>query len=268
MQAKMKSFLSSIHIENIDDFDLDFEMVGRNRFNPQQIDMIITKQTPWTYELLRQFQDGLNTITYPYTLHFSYASRPTSHNAIDLFYDWYRYLYRSESDIELVEIDDNTVQVEYLDESFKERNKVLVNDFRDFLSFISYDFIELVEFVPPQKQKGVEADAETRKEAMEIATSIAAEDIEEAKNEPDILDRNDVSALVEKEQSEKNALLEDELLKQEKRNKEIMLKERERQRLNRRGKYIYIEKIEDITVESDHVDFNGRVFAKEVIERG
>ena len=264
----MKSFLSSIHIENIDDFDLDFEMVGRNRFNPQQIDMIITKQTPWTYELLRQFQDGLNTITYPYTLHFSYASRPTSHNAIDLFYDWYRYLYRSESDIELVEIDDNTVQVEYLDESFKERNKVLVNDFRDFLSFISYDFIELTEFVLPQKQKGVEADAETRKEAMEIATSIAAEDIEEAKNEPDILDRNDVSALVEKEQSEKNALLEDELLKQEKRNKEIMLKERERQRLNRRGKYIYIEKIEDITVESDHVDFNGRVFAKEVIERG
>ena len=58
MQAKMKSFLNSIHIENIDDFDLDFEMVGRNRFNYQQVDMIITKQTPWTYELLRRFQDG------------------------------------------------------------------------------------------------------------------------------------------------------------------------------------------------------------------
>ena len=268
MQAKMVSFLKSIHIENIDDFDLDFEMVGRNRFNYQQVDMIITKQTPWTYELLRQFQDGLNTITYPYTLHFSYVQRPTSRNAIELFYDWYRYLYRCESDVELVEIDENTIQVEYLDESFKERNKVLINEFREFLSFICYDFVELQEYVLPQKQQGTIADEETRKEAMENAATQAIEDIEESKNEPDILDRNDVSEMVEREQSEKNALVENELLKQEKRNKEIMLKERERQRLNRRGKYQYIEKIEDITVESDHVDFNGRVFFKDVMERG
>ena len=62
MQEKMKSFLKSIHIENIDDFDLDFEMVGRNRFNYQQIDMIISKQVPWTYELLRQFQHNYLSI--------------------------------------------------------------------------------------------------------------------------------------------------------------------------------------------------------------
>ena len=268
MQAKMKSFLNSIHIENIEDFDLDFEMVGRNRFNYQQIDMIMVKQTPWTYELLRQFQDGLNTITYPYTLHFSYVKRPTAEDAIDLFHDWFRYLYRSDSDIELVAIDDNTIQVEYLDESFKERNKALVEEYKEFLAFICYDFVELVEYVHPVKQRGEEADEETKKEAVETASEQAIEDIEESKNEPDILDRNDVTALVEKEQSEKNALVEDQLLKQEKRNREIMLKERERQRLNRRGKYVYIEKIEDITVESDHVDFNGRVFFKDVVERG
>ncbi len=268
MQEKMKSFLNSIHIENIDDFDLDFEMVGRNRFNYQQIDMIISKQVPWTYELLRQFQDGLNTITYPYTLHFSYKSRPTTKDAINLFDDWFRYLYRSDSDIELIPVSDSLIQINYLDESFKKRNQFIVNDFKDFLSFISYDFIDIEENVLPPKEVGAIADEETRKETVENASETAVEDIEQAKEEPEILDRNDVSALVEKEQSEKNALVEDQLLKEMKKNREIMLKERERARLNRRGKYVYIEKIEDITSESDHVDFNGKVFAKEVIERG
>ena len=233
----MKSFLNSIHIENIDDFDLDFEMVGRNRFNYQQIDMIITKDTPWTYELLRQFQDGLNTISYLYTLHFSYKIRPVSKDAINLFYEWFRYIYRAESDIHLEEVDDGLIRVDYLDESFKERNQTIIKDFKDFLSFISYDFIEITENVLPQKEVGVEADEKTKMEAAETADTQAEEDIEIGKSEPDILDRNDVSALVEKEQEEKNALVEDQLLKEMKKNRESRLKERERARLNRRGKY-------------------------------
>ena len=264
----MRSFLNSIHIENIDDFDLDFEMVGRNRFNYQQIDMLITKERPWTYELLRQFQDGLNTISYPYTLHFSYLSRPKSSDAVSLFYDWYRYIYRSESDIALTAIDEDNIRVDYLDESFKERNQTIIKDFKDFLSFISYDFIEISENVLPPQEKMVEVDEETKQEVIEVATEQAIEDIEESKNEPDIVDRNDISDLIEKEQSEKNQMVEDVVLKQMKKNYEIMLKERERQRLNTRGKYQYIEKIDDITVESDHVDFNGKVFSKEVNERG
>ena len=54
MTSKMISFLTHLNIENIDDFDIDFEMVGRNRFKPQQIDMVIVKNTPWKYHLLRQ----------------------------------------------------------------------------------------------------------------------------------------------------------------------------------------------------------------------
>ena len=249
MKDKMRSFLKSIHIENIDDFDLDFEMVGRNRFNYQQIDMLITKDRPWEYELLRQFQDGLNTISYPYTLHFSYLVRPTSKDAIALFYDWFRYIYRAESDIQLTEVDNDTIRVDYLDESFKERNQEIVKDYKDFLSFISYDFIEISENVLPPKEEVVEYDEETKAEANEIATAQAEEDIEESKYEPDITDRNDITALVEKEQEEKNQMMEDAMLKQMKKNREIMLKERERQRLNTRGKYQFVEKIDDITVD-------------------
>ena len=68
MTERMISFLKHINIENIDDFDIDFEMVGRNRFKKEQIDMVIVKKTPWKYHLLRQFQDALATIDYPYLL--------------------------------------------------------------------------------------------------------------------------------------------------------------------------------------------------------
>ena len=64
MTDRMISFLKHINIENFDDFDIDFEMVGRNRFRKEQIDMVIRKNSPWKYHLLRQFQDGLNTLTY------------------------------------------------------------------------------------------------------------------------------------------------------------------------------------------------------------
>ena len=63
MKEKMISFLTSIGIEDYENFDIDFEMVGRNRFDRNKIDMVITKEKPWNYQLLSRFQNGLNTIT-------------------------------------------------------------------------------------------------------------------------------------------------------------------------------------------------------------
>lgn len=268
MKDKMRSFLNHIHIEDIDAFDLDFEMVGRNRFNYQQIDMIILKNTPWEYDLLRTFIDALGNIDYPYTMHFSYLTKPTSGDAIKLFSDWFRSIYRCESDIELRELDKSTILVEYLDESFKARNESIIKEFKSFLNFISYDFIDITEEVKPEEQEVVEVDEKTKKKATKAALKEAEVDIQENKDEPEPMDREEVKEMIEREQAEKNQAVEDHLLKQMKKNREIMLKERERARLNMRGKYIYVEKIDDITLESDHVDFNGKVYQKEVIERG
>ncbi len=268
MKDKMRSFLNHIHIENIDDFDLDFEMVGRNRFNYQQIDMIILKSTPWKYELLREFMDALGSIDYPYTLHFSYLKKPTSGDAISLFSDWYRYLYRATSDIELIEVNNDTIKIEYLDESFKQRNESIVKEFKSFLSFISYDFIDFVEEIKPVKEEVIEVSEKEKNKANKAAEKIAEVDIKESEDEEEILDRNDISEMVAKEQSEKNQQVEDALLKQMKKNREAMLKERERNRLNMRGKYNFVERIDDITIDTDHVDFTGKVYQLEVNERG
>ena len=49
MTDKMMRFLKSIEIYNFDDFDIEFDMISKNRFNPKQFDMMIVKQTPWNF---------------------------------------------------------------------------------------------------------------------------------------------------------------------------------------------------------------------------
>ena len=119
MTDKMISFLKHLNIENIDDFDIDFEMVARNRFNREQIDMMIVKNTPWKYHLLREFQDALNGLTYPYLLRFSYLVRPDMNDLVKLFEDWYQTLYRIPHNLELDASNDNYLKIIYANEAEK-----------------------------------------------------------------------------------------------------------------------------------------------------
>ena len=141
MNEKMIRFLHSIHIENTDDFDIDFEMVGRNRFKREQIDMVIVKDTPWKYHLLREFQDGLNTIDYPYLLRFSYKVRPNFNEVDALFEDWFQTIYRLPHNLNITGNDEGFIYIEYNDEAEKEQYQDAIKDFRDFLSFICYEFV-------------------------------------------------------------------------------------------------------------------------------
>ena len=59
----MIRFLNSINIENIDDFDMDFEMIARDRFKPDQWNMVIVKKTPWNYCKPKLFNNSSN-VTY------------------------------------------------------------------------------------------------------------------------------------------------------------------------------------------------------------
>ena len=101
MNNKMQRFLTSLEIKDIERFDMDFDLVSRNQFIREQIDMIIVKDTPWDYDLLEEFQNGLAIIGYPYTIQFSYRTRPTVYDAIKLFDDWHRSHNRFQSEIHL-----------------------------------------------------------------------------------------------------------------------------------------------------------------------
>ncbi len=266
MNEKMVRFLNSLHIDNVDDFDLDFEMVGRNRFKKDQIDMIIVKDTPWKYSLLRKFQDGLDTISYLYLLRFSYKVRPDFSDVSHLFDDWYQTLYHVPPNISLIDKGDDLISIIYENEAEKEQYSPSIADFKDFLNFLCYDFVISEEIAKPVELEHPELSAKEKKKIEKIATKEAQESIETEDSEPEANDSSEAEKLIEQQRIELNAQVGDTLLNLMKENAIQMAKERERARLNRRGNYTPIEQIDSITSNSGSVDFNGKVFSKEITE--
>ena len=267
MNEKMVRFLNSLGIENLDDFDIDFEMIGRNRFNKQQLDMVIVKSKPWKYYLLRQFQDGLNSISYPYTLRFSYLVRPDYKDALSLFDDWYQTIYRLPHNLVMSGDDQDHLYIEYLNESEKEQYAQSIADFREFLNFINYEFV-VIETIKPIDEIQVEVSQKQMKKIIKNAEIEAVETMNDISEKPEIIDRNDAEDVVEQERKDLKEQVEAAYLDIMKRNAEEMAKERRRARLNRRGNYEPIERIDSINENSGNVDISGQIFSIELREFG
>ena len=265
MTSKMLSFLKSLNIENIDDFDIDFEMVGRNRFKKEQIDMVIVKNTPWKYHLLREFQDALNNVNYAYLLRFSYIVRPNMDDLISLFEDWYQTLYRIPHNLELVPDSEACLKVIYSNESEKAQYEPIIKDYRDFLEFLNYEFA-IIEEVKPDE--GPELSKTEMRKIVKQADKEASSSIEEESSARQINDRSEVEELIAKEKAQINEDTEDQMMKIMRQNAREMAKDRERARLNKRGNYTPIEMIDNITRNTDHVDFSAKVFSVEINEYG
>lgn len=135
----MRRFLTSIGIEQVERFDLDFDIVTRNQFNRNQIDMLIVKQTPWTFELLEEFQNHLETVKYPYSIKFSYLRKPIASDATRLFNDWHYSHCRFNSNLKLIGIG-NTITIYYESEDEIRKNEQTFKDFASFLEFLNYNF--------------------------------------------------------------------------------------------------------------------------------
>lgn len=268
MKDLMVRFLNSIHIENIDDFDLDFDMVGKNRFNKNQIDMIIVKDTPWIYPLLRKFQDGLDTINYPYSLHFSYRVKPDFKDVSTLFENWYQTLYRLPPNITLTSEKEGYIHIEYENDLEKDQYHPIIDDFSQFLSFLCYEYV-ITESVKPQEElEHPELTNREKKKIEKQATKEAEQSIEAVDDAPEANDSSEVEKIIEAQREEMNMQVGDALLNMMRENARQMAKERERARLNRRGNYIPIDQIDSITANSGSVDFSGKVFFKEIKEFG
>jgi len=267
MTEKMVSFLKHIFIENIDDFDIDFEMVSRDRFKRDQINMVIVKKTPWKYHLLRQFQDGLNTIEYPYLLRFSYIVRPTMDDLVKLLDDWYQTLYHIPHNFELDATNESFLKVIYENEAEKAQYGQIIKDFKDFLDFLNYEF-SIVEEVKPEEKEVKISESEMRKIVKKAEKEAEQLIEEESLLTRQVIERSDVEQLIETEKLQLNESTEEAMLKLAKQNAKEMARDRERARLNKRGNYEPVESIDDINKNSGNVDFSAKVFSVEVNEYG
>ena len=165
MNDKMTRFLTSINLENIDRFDMDFDLVARNQYNREQVDMLIVKDTPWDFELFEEFEDALQTIKYPYSMKFSYIHKPIASDATKMFGDWHYRHNHFNSNLKLVGIN-KTITVYYDDEEQKSKNASTIKDFKEFLDFIGYNF-EIVEKIAektPENPGISESKEEVKKE--------------------------------------------------------------------------------------------------------
>lgn len=172
MNDKMTRFLTSIKLENIERFDMDFDLVARNQYNREQVDMLIVKQTPWEYELLEEFQDALSTVQYPYSMKFSYIKKPMANDATKLFGEWHYRHNRFNSSLKLVGVG-KTITIYYEDEEEKSKNISTVKDFKEFLDFIGYNFeiIEKMVEKTPENPDILVNKPEEKKELSEVEES-------------------------------------------------------------------------------------------------
>jgi len=255
-REKMVSFLNSLHIDNVDDFDMYFENVCRNKDRHEQIDMDIVKQTPWKYTFLHQLQEGLMTVNYPYFIRFSYLNKPKGEDICTLLKEWYQSIYHIPLDVQ-VEYEQSVIRFVY--KSLEEQKKFtpILFDFKDFLSFINYEVL-IQEKVKIEEQK-IEPEV-TNPEMLDTVENDDDDDIDSTDSS------SQAASLIKKEKEVLNEVAEDYYLEIMKQNLKDLQDERERQRLNRRGNYKIIDNIDLITLESDHVDFVGKFFSKEIKE--
>lgn len=276
MKNEMIRFLKSIKIENIDDFDLDFEMISRNRFKPQQWDMVIVKNEPWEYPLLREFIDSLENIKYQYLLRFSYVHRPNIEQVVDLFLKWYQSIYRLDFKCNITYDENDHIFINYDSKEDRDFYSPAVKDFKDFLNFINYEFT-ISEIDKPIKNLKVK---EVNKEIIVEETNDVDKKESCIENEPQEIEEEQIQEVQEEDNSEKESdtnvsdenvkqpselqkEVENQMIEIMKHNYELMKKEREKRRINKRGNYTVIDSIDSININSGSVDFDGAIFSIE-----
>ncbi len=252
----MERFLKSIYIDNIDDFDLDFDALSYDRFIKDRLNMNIVKKTPWEFSFLDEFLDHLHYIEYNYQMTFSYIKGPSKQDVIDLFFQWYRSLYRLIPDIR-VNADENQDQIIFTYESKEEAStfKPVISDFRSFLNQINYQF-ELIEVEDISQEVDNDYSEEEKEKAIQTASKEAIEDIKESQE-----NGNDYSYIDKmQEDQEETSSFQKDFLKIAKENLAQSKRQRERTALNRTGDYPHVASISQISPETTGADFDAYVF--------
>ena len=122
MQNKMRTFLTSIGIEDVDRFDMDFVLVARNPYQLDKIDMAIEKEEPWEYSLLEEFMMASKTIRYPFSIRFSYGREVTPDDVGHLLMDWHLSLYHDTPDFQTDSPRKNVITLTFDSEEAKQKS--------------------------------------------------------------------------------------------------------------------------------------------------
>ena len=198
--------------------------------------MQICKNTPWNYQFLREFQEGLNSITsYKYSLTFSYRTRPDIDNVYNLFFDWYKSIYHIQYPLQVKEDSDNTLKFIFSTEEERNMYQEVLDLYKAFLSFLSYDEFFIT--------TSIISNDELNENKEEVEEENLLTDLETLNQEKRLAEERLINQIREEE-------------KQEKMTREFM-------RRNKKGNYKNINQISEIDKDSGNIEFNGNIFSIE-----
>ncbi|MCQ2771751.1 MAG: PHP domain-containing protein, partial [Bacilli bacterium] len=270
MNEKMNRFLNSIGILDVEYFsDLSFEVAKWDSNDKKLFCMTIKKNSPWDPELLEEFKQGLDLITYRYVLRFSYVNQPRLIDVKKLFESW-QFTRGYFDDFFFKEKDEQTLIIGTSNPMMgEEKLHEIAKDFGEYLKWLSYPFFleSDINLMPRSNELPVEKQVIEELTPIEEPTPMIDEEPKEEplqslsyeeKGEPDETDVEEAwSDKEEEERQQKLREAEAALLIAE----ENMARAAHSEKFTRRGNYTQLTTIEEIfQMSGGNIEVDGTVF--------
>ncbi|MFZ9197177.1 MAG: PolC-type DNA polymerase III [Bacilli bacterium] len=243
MQDQMVRFLQSIGITNPERFDMQFEAVTKNPLQSKQWDMVVTKETPWTFELLEPFLSGISQLNYPTQFTFTYRQPPTLASMLQLMLDWYRVQFRQPYG-RLPLLNGNSITITYPDQQAFDDEKAMWTQVNDLFIFLQYPLVfkhKVLPSAPTINQEKVD-------QLQEQVKAVIASRIED--EEQDVFVREHLERI--KEAETQLAVSYEQDVKQQ-------LNIEAKKKLRQKGDYTPMM-IQEIKLNSGHVEVTGTIY--------
>jgi len=243
MQEQMVRFLQSIGLTDPERFDMQFEAVTKNPLKPQQWDMIVTKDTPWTYDLLEPFLAGISQLNYPSHFTFTYRQPPTLASMLQLMMDWYRVQFRQPYG-RLPLLNGNSITITYPNQEAFDQEKSMWTQLNDLFIFLQYPLVFKHKILP----RVAEVNQEKVDQLQEQVKAVIASRIED--EEQDLFMREHLERI--KEAETQLAISYEQDVKQQ-------VNVEAKKKLRQKGEHVPMA-IQDIKLNSGHVEVIGSIY--------
>lgn len=137
---KMIRFLNSIGIDNVDDYDIFFEMVGKDPYNNKRVIFTIRKETPWSLKPLLDFKKGMESLKYLYDLRFAYSETPYFNDVRSLLEDYFKEINGNSPMFSIEEGENERMVAVFSDRNPDGYEEKFIKESNELLKFISYSF--------------------------------------------------------------------------------------------------------------------------------
>ena len=249
MNNRVERFLKSLNIENIEDFDLDFDKILKPYSDRNYFIYYLKKDSLWDYHLFEEFLNGINSITsYTCDIYFEYTCDFNFDSVINFVKEWLFSRTSKDINFEWNNVE-NKILFSFKNELDKQEFNKNIEDLRSLFQYLNYNYILEIQDVFIKENKNEEENHQSNLELLlgknDDANDIKLEDVSNKLN-------SEFNKIKEDSEEELHKALEDNYMR--------MLEERLQKTRFKKGGYVPIDKLINIDGNNLSVDVNGKTF--------